>query len=54
MPIDTLRRGVLVLIVSLLAWPFRAPPAQAGDITVFAAASLKNALDKYNNNISCP
>jgi molybdate transport system substrate-binding protein len=45
MPIDTLRRGVLVLIVSLLAWPFTAPPARAGDVTVFAAASLKNALD---------
>jgi len=42
---DTLRRGALVLIASLLAWPFTAPGARAADITVFAAASLKTALD---------
>ena len=41
-----LRRRVLLLIaLSLLAAPFMAPAAQAADVTVFAAASLKNALD---------
>jgi molybdate transport system substrate-binding protein len=37
------RRGVLVL--ALLAAPLLAWPARAGEVTVFAAASLKNALD---------
>ena len=45
MPIDRLRRGILVLILSLLASPFMAVIAQAADVTVFAAASLKTALD---------
>ena len=45
MPIDRLRRGILVLILSLLASPFMAVIAQAADLTVFAAASLKTALD---------
>lgn len=42
---DRLRRGILVLILGLLAWPFPAAMVQAADVTVFAAASLKNALD---------
>ena len=40
------RRGlVLLFIFGLLAAPFMAVAAQAADVTVFAAASLKNALD---------
>ena len=40
------RRGMLLLFVlGLLAAPFMAVAAQAADVTVFAAASLKNALD---------
>ncbi len=40
------RRGILLLFVlGLLAAPCMAAVAQAADITVFAAASLKNALD---------
>jgi molybdate transport system substrate-binding protein len=37
------RRAVLVCLVGFLALPLA--PAQAADVTVFAAASLKNALD---------
>ena len=40
------RRGILLLFVlGFLAAPFMAVAAQAADVTVFAAASLKNALD---------
>ncbi len=40
------RRGMVVMLVlGLLAAPFMAVAAQAADVTVFAAASLKNALD---------
>jgi molybdate transport system substrate-binding protein len=40
------RRGLLVaLILGFLAVPFLSAAAQAADVTVFAAASLKNALD---------
>ena len=40
------RRGILLLIVlGVLAGPLAATAAQAADVTVFAAASLKNALD---------
>ncbi len=39
------RRLVLALALSFLAAPFTWASAQATDITVFAAASLKNALD---------
>jgi molybdate transport system substrate-binding protein len=40
------RRGILLLFVlGYLAAPFMAVAAQAADVTVFAAASLKNALD---------
>jgi molybdate transport system substrate-binding protein len=39
------RRVALLLVLGLLAAPFMAATAQAADITVFAAASLKNALD---------
>ena len=37
--------AMLVLVLGLLAAPFMAVAAQAADVTVFAAASLKNALD---------
>ena len=41
-----IRRDILLLFVlGLLAAPFMAVAAQAADVTVFAAASLKNALD---------
>src|SRR5262249_58263042 len=40
------RRGlVLAFIIGVLATPFLYASAQTADITVFAAASLKNALD---------
>lgn len=39
------RRGILLLFLGLLAVPFMATAARAADVTVFAAASLKNALD---------
>jgi molybdate transport system substrate-binding protein len=40
------RRGLLLaLILGFLAVPFLSAAAQAADVTVFAAASLKNALD---------
>jgi len=40
------RRAILLaLVLGLLAAPFTARAAQAADVTVFAAASLKNALD---------
>lgn len=39
------RRSVLLLVLGLLAAPLLPPAAQAADVTVFAAASLKNALD---------
>ena len=39
------RRGLLLFMLSFLAVPFMAVAAQAADVTVFAAASLKNALD---------
>lgn len=37
---------LLFLIFGMLAAPFMAAAAQAGEVTVFAAASLKNALDE--------
>jgi molybdate transport system substrate-binding protein len=40
------RRIVLLLVLGLIAAPFAATAARAADITVFAAASLKNALDE--------
>jgi molybdate transport system substrate-binding protein len=43
MSLNFSRRGVLLLLLGLLALPLA--PAKAADITVFAAASLKNALD---------
>jgi molybdate transport system substrate-binding protein len=39
------RRLLLACLLSFLAAPFMATAAHAADITVFAAASLKNALD---------
>jgi molybdate transport system substrate-binding protein len=39
------RRGILGLILALLGTSLLTVPAQAADVTVFAAASLKNALD---------
>src|SRR5262245_54348114 len=45
MSLNQSRRLVLLLIVGLLSAPFMTVAAQATDITVFAAASLKNALD---------
>jgi molybdate transport system substrate-binding protein len=45
MSFNTPRRGVLVLILGLMAAPLMAWPARAAEVTVFAAASLKNALD---------
>ena len=46
MSLNRFRRGILLLFVlGLLAAPFMASAASAADITVFAAASLKNALD---------
>jgi molybdate transport system substrate-binding protein len=39
------RRLLPLFVLGLLAAPFMAAVAQAADITVFAAASLKNALD---------
>jgi len=39
------RRLFPLFVLGLLAAPFMAAVAQAADITVFAAASLKNALD---------
>ena len=39
------RRLLLLFALSFLAAPFMAVAAQAADLTVFAAASLKNALD---------
>jgi molybdate transport system substrate-binding protein len=45
MSLNQSRRGVLLFVVlGLLAAPFM-PAAQAGEVTIFAAASLKNALD---------
>src|SRR5262245_33428452 len=40
------RRGVVLLILGLLATPLLTAASQAADVTVFAAASLKNALDE--------
>ena len=46
MSLNHSRRGILLLFVfGFLAAPFMAVAAQAADVTVFAAASLKNALD---------
>jgi molybdate transport system substrate-binding protein len=47
MPRHQFRRRILLLFVlGLLVAPFTATVARAADITVFAAASLKNALDE--------
>jgi ABC-type molybdate transport system substrate-binding protein len=44
---NPIRRGlVLALTLGFLATPFIWASAQAADITVFAAASLKNALTR--------
>jgi molybdate transport system substrate-binding protein len=43
--IRTSWRGIVVLALLLLAAPLAAGTARAADVTVFAAASLKNALD---------
>jgi len=46
MSIDSFRRGLLLsLVFGFLAVPFLATTTQAAEVTVFAAASLKNALD---------
>jgi molybdate transport system substrate-binding protein len=45
MSVKAFRRGVLILTLGFLAAPLLATAAQAADVTVFAAASLKNALD---------
>jgi molybdate transport system substrate-binding protein len=46
MPIDRSRRRLFLLtLLALLLTPLTIVAAQAADITVFAAASLKNALD---------
>jgi molybdate transport system substrate-binding protein len=43
---NPIQRGLLLaLILGFLAAPFLSAAAQAADVTVFAAASLKNALD---------
>lgn len=46
MSIHASRRGILILLLGFLVAPLLATAAQAADITVFAAASLKNALDE--------
>lgn len=47
MSVHASRRGILILILGfLVVAPLLATAAQAADITVFAAASLKNALDE--------
>ena len=46
MATNSVRRGlVLALALGFFATPFLWASAQAANITVFAAASLKNALD---------
>jgi len=46
MTADRLRRSLFILAgLALLTSPLGAGPAHAADVTVFAAASLKNALD---------
>jgi molybdate transport system substrate-binding protein len=45
MVLSLARRGLLLLLLALLPAPLMARPAQAADVTMFAAASLKNALD---------
>ena len=46
MSLNPIRRGLLLAItLGFLATPFIWASAQAADITVFAAASLKYALD---------
>src|SRR5262249_62250530 len=43
---NPIRRGlVLAFALGFLAMPFVSTAARAADVTVFAAASLKNALD---------
>src|SRR5215510_9419187 len=39
------RRSLVLFILGLLATPVMTAASQAADVTVFAAASLKNALD---------
>jgi molybdate transport system substrate-binding protein len=43
MSLNLSRRGALIFLLGILALP--PTPVQAADVTVFAAASLKNALD---------
>ena len=44
--VDSLRRGFLLFLLAAgLVLPSMATVAQAAEVTVFAAASLKNALD---------
>src|SRR5262245_19804285 len=45
MSANNFRRLVLLLIIGFLSAPLMTVAAKAADITVFAAASLKNALD---------
>src|SRR5262245_36929331 len=45
MALKATRRAVLALTLGLLTAPVLAVPAKAAEVTVFAAASLKNALD---------
>jgi molybdate transport system substrate-binding protein len=46
MSLNQSRRGVVLFVVlGLLAAPFIPAAAQGGEVTIFAAASLKNALD---------
>src|SRR5262245_34394849 len=45
MALKITRRGALALTLGLLTAPVLAVPAKGADVTVFAAASLKNALD---------
>ena len=45
MALKITRRGVLALTLGLLAAPLLAAKVEAADLLVFAAASLKNALD---------
>ena len=46
MPVNSLRRGLLLFLLSaLLAVPSMGTTGHAAEVTVFAAASLKNALD---------
>ena len=46
MSVNSFRRSLLIAFLStFLAWPIQGSAVHAAEVTVFAAASLKNALD---------